>query len=74
MGDPIIKRGRSVGISLTGLILQHICACPKPGPGFPTSYGMVIFNFFLMGLRVKVMEFNATFNNISVTVYRGSYF
>jgi hypothetical protein len=26
------------GISLTGLTPPHFCACPKPGPGFPTSY------------------------------------
>jgi hypothetical protein len=30
---------------VTGLILPHFCACPKPGPGFPTSY--VMFYFFI---------------------------
>jgi hypothetical protein len=34
-----------VGISLTGLTLPHFCACPKPGPGFPTSYVVVFFVF-----------------------------
>ena len=44
--DPVIKRGGlgssyqegRVGIPLTGIILPHFCACPKPGPGFPTLY------------------------------------
>jgi len=31
------------GIPLTCLTLPHFCACPKPGPGFPTSYAMVFF-------------------------------
>ena len=31
------------GIPLTCLTLPHFCACPKPGPGFPTSYVMVFF-------------------------------
>jgi hypothetical protein len=26
------------GIPLTGLTHPHFYACPKPGPGFPTSY------------------------------------
>ena len=47
---PIIKRGgfyqeRRVGILLTGLTLPHFCACPKPEPGFPTSYVVVFFVF-----------------------------
>ena len=25
-------------IPLTGLTLPHVCACPKPGPGFSMSY------------------------------------
>ena len=36
-------------------------------------HGLIFLNF-LMGLRIRVMEFNATFNNMSVTVYRGGYF
>ena len=36
----ICKRGR-VGILLTGLTSAHFCVCPKPGPGFPTSYVVV---------------------------------
>ena len=27
-----------VGFPLTSLINPHICACPKPRPGFPTLY------------------------------------
>ena len=29
--------------TLTGLTPLHICVCPKPGPGFPTSYVMILF-------------------------------
>jgi len=29
----------------SGLTPPHFCACPKPGPGFPTSYVMVFFMF-----------------------------
>jgi hypothetical protein len=36
------QKGR-VGIPLTGLTLQHFCACPKSEPGFPMSYAV----FFL---------------------------
>jgi hypothetical protein len=32
-----------VGITLTGLTLPRLCACPKSAPGFPTSY-VVVFN------------------------------
>ena len=36
---------QQVGILLTCLTPPHLCACPKPGPGFPTSYVMVFFVF-----------------------------
>jgi hypothetical protein len=32
-------------IPLTSLTLSRFCACPKPGPGFPTSYIMISFVF-----------------------------
>jgi hypothetical protein len=32
-------------IQLTGLTQPHFCACPKPGPGFLTSYVMVFSMF-----------------------------
>ena len=32
-------------IPLIGLTMIHFCACPKPEPGFPTSYFMVFFVF-----------------------------
>ena len=32
-----------VGIPLIGSTPTHFCACPKPEPGFPTSYVMVFF-------------------------------
>ena len=34
-----------IGILSTGLALQYLCACPKPGPGFLSSYVMVFFIF-----------------------------
>ena len=37
VGDPVIKKGWGT-ISLTSLTPPHCCACPKPGPGFATSY------------------------------------
>jgi hypothetical protein len=33
------------GIPLTGLTIPLFCACPKSGPGFPTSYVVVFFVF-----------------------------
>jgi len=36
----------TVEIPLTGLILPHCCACPKPGPEYPTSYVMVFCFLF----------------------------
>jgi hypothetical protein len=35
------SRGR-VGMPLNGLTPPYLCACPKPGSGFPTSYVGVI--------------------------------
>jgi hypothetical protein len=34
------------GIQLTGATLSHICACPKPGHIFPTSYVVVFIVLF----------------------------
>ena len=36
----VIKRGR------LGLTPPHLCVCPKPGPGFPTSYVVGFFCVF----------------------------
>ena len=44
VGNPIIKSWR-IEIPLTGFIPPHLCACPKPGPGFPASYVVLIFVF-----------------------------
>ena len=41
-------------IPLTGLILPLFPACPKPGPGFPTSY--VVF-FMFNELREVIVRF-----------------
>ena len=42
VGDPIIKRGKG-GIPLTDFTLPPLCASPKPGPGYLTSYDEVFF-------------------------------
>jgi hypothetical protein len=39
------------GIPLTGLTLPHVCACPKKGPGFQTSYVVVFFCIQWVQLR-----------------------
>ena len=44
---------RMVGIPLIGLIQSQFCACPKPGPGFPTSDVLVFLMFH--GLRWEVI-------------------
>jgi len=33
------------GILLTNVTPSHVCACPKPGSGFPMSYVVVFFVF-----------------------------
>jgi len=38
------QEGR-VGMPLIGLTQGHVCACLKPGPGFPTLYAVVFFVF-----------------------------
>ena len=45
-----------VGIPLTGLMPPpHVCAFPKPGPGFPTSYVVgPLFVFSEIGSEVIV--------------------
>jgi hypothetical protein len=43
-------------IPLTGLTLPLFPACPKPGPGFPTSY--VVFFMFNELREVIVLFFN----------------
>ena len=37
--------GGGGGVPLTDLTSLHVCACPKPGPGFTTSYVMVFLVF-----------------------------
>ena len=32
---------RRVGIPITGLKTPHLCTCPQPGHGFPTSHNVV---------------------------------
>jgi hypothetical protein len=44
---------RGVEIRLDGSTLPHFCACPKPGPGLPTSY-VVVF-VVLNDLRWEVI-------------------
>jgi hypothetical protein len=35
-------------IQLTGLTRPYLCAIPKPGPEFPTSYNVMVFFFLLL--------------------------
>ena len=44
---------RRPGIPLTSLTPTYCCACPKAGPGFPTSYAVVFF--FVSELRSEVV-------------------
>jgi hypothetical protein len=37
---------------LTGLTPPYLCACPKAGPGFPSSY-VVVFFFVFRALKEK---------------------
>ena len=41
VGDPVIKRRRLIPIDWFNP--ATCCACPKPRPGFPTSYVVVPF-------------------------------
>ena len=45
VGDPV-QEGR------VGIPSPHICACPKPGTGFPMSYVIVVFVFSELGWEV----------------------
>jgi len=47
-------------IPLTSLTLPHICACPKPGPGFPKSYVVVSFFMFNELKREVIVHFDDT--------------
>ena len=40
------------GITLTSLIPPHFCACPKPGPGLPTSY-VVVFLYAVSSVTIR---------------------
>jgi len=41
-----LSRGEGLyPITVTGLTPPHFCACPRPGPGFPTTYVVVFFLF-----------------------------
>jgi hypothetical protein len=40
---------------LTGLTPPYVCACPKPGPGFPTSYVVVFWGVQWVQLRWEVI-------------------
>jgi len=47
------QEGR-VGIRSSCLASLYVCACPKPGHGFPTSYFDVFFSFFFFVQLVEV--------------------
>ena len=61
------QNGR-VWIPLTGLTTQHFDACPKPGPGFPTSYIVVSFVFSELSLEVIVrfVDIGEIFNHLFI--------
>ena len=44
---------RRVGIPLTSLTSLHFGACPKPGPGFPTSYVMGFFVCSVSSVKLR---------------------
>ena len=46
--------GGGRGVPLTDLTSLHVCVCPKPGPGFTTSYVMVFLVFSVLRLDVIV--------------------
>jgi len=39
------------GVPLSGLTPPHVCACPKPEPGFPSSYVVVFLCLVREGER-----------------------
>jgi hypothetical protein len=43
------------GIPLTGLTLPHVCACPKKGPGFQTSYVVVFFLYSMSSVKMRMI-------------------
>jgi len=38
-------------VLLTGLIPALVCACPKPEPGFPSTFLFNAFFFFVVAVR-----------------------
>ena len=50
--DLQLSRGRLV-VPLTGLTPPHICACSKPGHGFPTSYVMGFFLSSVSSIKMR---------------------
>jgi hypothetical protein len=50
------QEGR-VRIPLTGLTQPHICACPKPGPGFQTTYvqRVEVRSLFILLILVELL-------------------
>jgi hypothetical protein len=46
-----VRTGRKVGISLTHLTLQQLCACPKFAPEFPTPFDS--WSFCVQWLEVR---------------------
>ena len=54
------------GIPLTGLTPPHFCACPKPGPGFPTTYvvGLFFFVFFLNEVFFRFVDIGINCLNV----------
>jgi len=69
LGNTACGKNRQNEILLTSLTPPHFSACPKPGPGFPTSYVKVLFGAQIDLIWFSV--FSATFSNIMATSFSG---
>ena len=48
---------RNSEISFTVLTPSHVCACPKPAPGFPSvNYSIFVFNDLKWGVNVRFVD------------------
>jgi len=47
-----------VGIPLNGTTRQHLCACPNPGPEFPSDYivDLFVFDDFMWEVVVRFVD------------------
>jgi hypothetical protein len=64
-GDLITKKWR-IGIKLTSLIPEHVCAYPKPGPGFQSTYVIVC----LYNLTMKKPAPKSEGETVKISLYK----